>query len=276
MRSICFQFLYINMASADGWNWRFMLDNEHFVRWSERALVPRFYAVFFDHMWRPLYVANTYQGMLDMAENLKTQDQNLYCVVNSVSNQVVAAYTHVNVKYIVHDGGNFECLSRDLTLGLTDPQGLTELNYLVDEERDRLSSANPPLRVMLSFRYEDKLDFEIQDSHNFEQDRDLEASIDADIETHEFVRIYQIRHFTTTDTPLYMAITEREYDEKVRKEEAEFYAYMSENKDHAATDHVWEHIILPMLHTPMNYLIWDTFPHTRAPKKKRENRKRKR
>lgn len=262
------------MASADG----FRMENEHTVRWSERALTPHFYAVFFDHAWRPLYVANTYQGMLDMAEDLRqnlNQNHHLYCIVNSVSNQLGIHLIHVNVKYIVHNGGNFECLSRDLTLG-DEQTGLTELHYLVDDARDRLCSANPPLRVMLLFAnyHQDKLNIDIQDSHDLEQDRDLQNSIDATIESHEFVRIYQIRHFTTNDAPLYMAITEREYNEKVRQEEKEFYAYMSNHKDHSATDHVWEHIILPMLNTPMNYLIWDSFPRpTEAPK---IHRKRKR
>ena len=250
--------------TADG----FRMSMEHSVttyaieQFDHFLFRPMFYAVFFDHLWRPLYVANTFRGMMDMAANLKQRNNRLYCIVDSDAVQQDDICFVTNVKYVVEDG-NFRCLSRDI---LFEDQMRTDLQFLVDEERDRRNTEHPvPLTLRLLANHQS---FTVTDELSVRLVYDIkETSNESYIHNYEFCRVYQIRNFTLNTPPLYTAITEQEYKDKVRQEEDLFYNYISTHKEpHSSTDHVWRYIIKPMLDTPINYLVFASKPPSRKRK----------
>ena len=234
-----------------------------------------FVAVFFDHLWRPLYAADTYRGMLDMAANLKRQRiyrHRLYCVVSSSAIQGDTCYTLRVVKYAVENDGIFRCLSRDI---IEEDQVLTGLQFLVDEERDRRNSDDPLPVTLRLFADGVPIAFPMgwvaTDLLVVELDRNIlflaRESNHVCMRDYNYCQIYQIRNFTLNTPPLHLAITEQEYKDKVMHEEQLFYNYISTHKEpHSSTDHVWKYIIKPMLDVPMNYLVYASKPPSRKRK----------
>lgn len=228
-----------------------------------------FCATFFNESWYPLYVANTYNNMLEMALELKKDPLlPLYVVVHATARHEGRQIEFDGVVYEFGRDG-FVCLSEHFLSinGHVDPALSPDLIKLIDEERDQLTVAgglNQRAEIIIGWTEEVATgDYRVNVLANvMDYPRDDD---DGDDDGHHksILQIYDVYNFTTMDTPpLYQAPTIKEYKRKVLSLKNELEDFVEKKgTDDAATMDPFKHIIMENILNlekhPMNFLVYD-------------------